>query len=59
MRKIALMGIATLLTIAVVGSWVMTHTTAKSPAAAPAAMAPLQMMMNTDNLPVHQIVDAI
>ena len=59
MRTITLMGIATLLTIAAVGSWATTHTTAKSSAAAPAAMNPLQMMMNTDKLPVHHIVDAI
>ena len=59
MRKITLMGIATLLAAVMFGSWTMTHTAANSSMAGPAAMNPLQMMMNADNMPVHNIVDAI
>jgi hypothetical protein len=52
---------ATLLTAVIIGTWAMTHTTAKSahPPVTPAAMEPFDMMLKAVDLPVHNIVDAI
>jgi hypothetical protein len=52
---------ATLLVAVMIGTWMMTNTTAKSanPAVTPAAMEPLDMMLKAVDLPVHNIVDAI
>jgi hypothetical protein len=45
----------------IVGTWMMTNTTAKSanPTVTPAAMEPFDMMLKAVDLPVHNIVDAI
>jgi hypothetical protein len=63
MRKIMPICIAALLATVVAGTWVMTRT-AQSHSVTPgepAAMNPflMMMMMDVDNLPVHNIVDAV
>jgi hypothetical protein len=50
---------AVLLATVILGTWAMTRSTAESGVAGPAAMNPLEMMTNTKDLPVHEIVDAV
>jgi predicted Co/Zn/Cd cation transporter (cation efflux family) len=60
MRKIMPICIAALLATVVAGTWVMTRTAqSHSATLGDPPMNPFEMMMNVDNLPVHNIVDAV
>ena len=61
MRKMTSTCIAVLLATVIVGSWAMTNTTANTNGLidGPAAMTPFEMMTNTKDLPVQNIVDAV
>jgi len=61
MRKITSTCIAVVLATVIVGTWAMTNTTANTNGLidGPAAMTPFEMMTNTKDLPVDNIVDAV
>ena len=58
MRKMTSTCIAVLLATVIVGTWAMTSST-NALIDGPAAMTPFEMMTNTKDLPVQNIVDAV
>ena len=59
MRKVMTVCIAALLAVVIVATWALRPTTAQSPTEGPAAMNPLEIMINAKDMPIHDIVDAV